>query len=94
MLYFLLLEIQVVIITSAPAIISTLAFVSLIPSPAESTLPASPPDTSFPAIPINLIISSRRLMSQLTLKTRKGGQRSGRNTSIKLSKNENTKLRI
>jgi hypothetical protein len=33
-------------------------------------------------------------MSQLTLNTRKKGQRNGRNTSIKLSKNKNTELKI
>jgi hypothetical protein len=55
------LEIQVVIIISTPAITSTLAFISSISSPAKPTPPASPLNTSFPATPVNPIISSHRL---------------------------------
>jgi hypothetical protein len=54
-------EIQVVIVTSIPAIISTLVFTPPIPSPAKPTPPASFLNTFFPATPINPIISSHRL---------------------------------
>jgi hypothetical protein len=54
-------EIQVVIVIFAPAITSALAFISPILSLAESTPPVSPLDISFPAIPIDPVILSRRL---------------------------------
>jgi hypothetical protein len=57
---FPLPEIQVVIVISTPAIISALVFISPIPSPAKPILPVSPPNISFPAISVNLILLSCR----------------------------------
>jgi hypothetical protein len=50
----------VVIVTSAPAIISALVFIFLIQSPVESTLPVLPLDIFFLAIFINPVILSYR----------------------------------
>jgi hypothetical protein len=62
MLYFFLLEIQMVIIISTPATISALAFISPILSPAKPILPVSLLNIFFPAILINLIILSYRFI--------------------------------